>query len=172
MRYIIVLLLFAASTVWAQPAGAPGDRDPFMGGGGPGRGVLKMLKLTDDQQKQLEKIQSDLQKKQIALRSKLETMRVDLRDLLRADSPDQAKIESQLTDISKVQNEMKLDAVGHWFSVNKMLTPEQQKIWKEHRRMMAMDSPPERNMRGGLKGLWQRLWHRPGRPMHDNEEKE
>lgn len=168
MRYIVVLLLFATVTVWAQPMGHGEGQGMLKGVREPG-GVIKMLKLTDDQQKQLETIQSDLQKKQIALRSKLETMRVDLRDLLRADNPDQGKIENQMTDISKVQNEMKLNAVGHWFSVNKILTPEQQKIWKEHRSMVTMDAPPA-NHRGGLRGLWNRLWHRHERQQHESED--
>ncbi len=157
MRYILAVLLFATASVWAQPMGGDGR-------------IIKMLKLTDDQQKQFDKVQSDFQKKQIDLRSKIETMRVDLRELLRADEPDQAKIESKMTEISKVQNDMKLASVAHWFSVNKMLTPEQQKTWKEHRQMMAMDGPGTIGER--LRGFWDRMRQGHSRQHERGGEKE
>ena len=141
MKYFLVMVLISTATLWAQPRWI--DDDSAIQAHREG-GVVKMLKLTDDQQKQFDKLQSELQKKQIALRSKLETMQIDLREIFRADKPDQGKIESQISDISKVQNEMKLNHVGHWFSIDKMLTPEQQMIWREHRPMMEM--------RGGMKG--------------------
>ncbi len=100
--------------------------------------MMRHLDLTDDQQKQVSKLHDDMEKKQIELRSKVQTLRIDLRGLFRDDKPDQGKIESKISEISKLQNEIKLAHTGCWFSVNKLLTADQQKMWKRHARMGMM----------------------------------
>jgi Spy/CpxP family protein refolding chaperone len=136
-KLMLFLFLAVATVAWAQPRhqGMRGEgQKNDMCGNGPmmmHERMIDRLKLTDDQQKQFDKIHGDFQKKQIALRSKIQTMRVDLREMLRADQPDQAAIKSQIGEISKVQTDMKLNHVDLWFAVNKILTTDQQKIWKE-----------------------------------------
>ncbi len=131
MKYLMVVLL-AMSFAWAQPGPFDGDR------GMEGQGICRMeagLDLNADQQKAVEAFGSDMQKKQIELMAKVKTLHVELRDLYNDENPDQKTIESKMTEISKLQNEMKLNRTNFWFAVNKILTAEQQKIWKESGRM-------------------------------------
>lgn len=128
MKNILLLFLLFSTVAWAQPRE---KREGHVGGR-----MMEKLNLTDDQRKQVGKLHSDLQKKQIALRSKVQTLRVDVRDSFREEKPDRGKIELKLTEITKLQGEMKTNHVAFWFDVNKALTPEQQKIWKEAPMMM------------------------------------
>jgi Spy/CpxP family protein refolding chaperone len=128
MKTLALSLILATSVAFAQPRWMQGDP--------PGPPIaqeklMEKLDLTADQQKQVDKLHSELQKKQIALSSKIASLRLDVRDLFREDKPDRSKIELKLSEISKAQSETKLDHLGFWFDVNKTLTPEQQKIWKE-----------------------------------------
>ena len=127
--------------------------------------MMQHLKLTDDQEKQVGKLHDELEKKQIELSSKMQSMRVDLRGLFRDEKPDQGKIESMISGISKLQTEMKLAHVGFWFSVNKLLTPEQQQKWKHHAMMMGTGQ-----MRGRTP-MPMMMKHRM-KSMKDHEEKE
>ena len=126
MKYFIAFLLFATSVAWTQPR-RMNDNDP------PNHkmGMMERLKLNDTQRDQVQRLHSDLEKKQIALRSRVQTLRIDVRDAFREDKPDRGKIESKINEISKAQSEMKLNHLAFWFDVNRLLTPEQQKIWKE-----------------------------------------
>jgi Spy/CpxP family protein refolding chaperone len=138
MKRIIFFLMVASSLVAAQPQTM--DDNPHGGGPGFGRGfMVEKLDLKPDQEKQFESLQSDLQKKQIDLRAKVQTSRIELRDLMNDDVPNKSKIESKMGDISKLQNEMKLNHLNFWFAVNKFLTPEQQKIWKNHPMKFGME---------------------------------
>jgi Spy/CpxP family protein refolding chaperone len=101
--------------------------------------MMKQLNLSDDQQKQFDKLHDEMEKKQIDLRAKVKSLRVDLKGLFRDDKPDQAKIESKIAEISKLQTEMKLAHIGFWFNVNKLLNAEQQKVWKRHAMMMGRE---------------------------------
>lgn len=123
--------MIAASITIAQPRwnddDGPGGAQAF------GRGMMiEKLELKPEQEKQFESMRSAMQKKQIDVRSKIQSLRIDMRDLMNEDSPSQAKIESKMGEISKLQNEMKISHLDFWFGVNKFLTPEQQKIWKDH----------------------------------------
>jgi Spy/CpxP family protein refolding chaperone len=131
MKQLIFLFLIAASITMAQPRWSDdndrGDGTAF------GRGMMiEKLELKPEQEKQFESMRSEMQKKQIDMRSKIQALRIDMRDLMNEDSPSQAKIESKMSEISKLQNEMKMSHLDFWFGVNKFLTPEQQKIWKNH----------------------------------------
>ncbi|MBI3194155.1 MAG: periplasmic heavy metal sensor [Ignavibacteriae bacterium] len=133
MKKIFVLLVLTSAVVIAQPRWM--DDDDF----GPPMGhqrMIERLDLSEEQENQFEKIHSEIQKKNIEFRAKVQTMRITLRDLFEEEKPDQGKIESVISDISKVQNEMKLNAISHWFKVHTILKPEQQELWKEHREMM------------------------------------
>lgn len=105
-------------------------------GHGPGM-IVEELNLTDDQQKQFGKLHDEMEKKQIDLRAKIKSLRVDVKGLFREEKPEQGKIESKINEISKLQNEMKLNHLNFWFSVNKILNADQQKIWKQHYLMMG-----------------------------------
>lgn len=167
MKKLLLLMFMAAAIVWAQPREFEDDdalTGPTLGGGR----LIENLDLTADQEKQFDKLRTDMQKKQIETSSKIQTARLDIKDLFREDNPDKGKIESKMSEISKLQNEMKMNHIDFWFVVNKILKPEQQKIWKEHRMMMGkgmgnghMQGMPGRShgMRGGRMGR--------GMDMHD-----
>lgn len=127
MKTLLLVFLLATPVAWGQPrVDHDGPRADEMG---------KRLTLTDPQQKQFDKLQSDLQRSRIAVRSRIQTMRLDIRDAFREEKPDRGKIESRIAEIGKLQNEMRLNRLGFWFDVNKILAPEQQAIWKKHRGM-------------------------------------
>lgn len=140
MKNLLLLFLLFSTVAWAQPR--------RMGDGPPVRGMMEKLKLTYDQSQQLGKLHSELEKKQIAVRAKIQTLRVDVRDAFGDDKPDRAKIESKINEITKLQGEMKTSHLALWFDVNKILTPEQQKIWKEAPMMMQREGAP--GMRRGM----------------------
>lgn len=119
------------------------------------------LKLTDEQKKDVQKIKFDLMQKQIDLRSKLAHARLEYQQLTSGDSPDQAAIAAKIDEIATLQSQMKKNLLGGWFAINKILTPEQQKIWKkvlEHPRRaasrmmirMRMNARPFGGQNGGM----------------------
>ena len=125
MKKVILFTLLAATVAIAQPRrmAHPGARQGM-------ERIIEHLDLKEDQQKQFHKLHSLLQKNQIATHAKIQALRIDLRELFNIDGPDKSAIESKLTEISKMQNEMKLNHTAFWFDVNKMLTADQQKIWR------------------------------------------
>lgn len=139
MKKLVAVLFMAAMTTiaFAQP-------EPGMGmgkGPGPGDGARPMrgrqelmakLKLTDDQQAQMEKMRFDVQKKQTALQAKIRIARLEMQELFGAANPDKAAIEKKMKEVSELQYQEKLNGLDHLFSVKAILNPEQQKIWKDH----------------------------------------
>lgn len=159
MARILLALTLMAALATAQPRGMMMDDDQPVGP----MHTLKALNLTDDQAKQVDKLKTDMQKERIALRSKVQTMRIDLRQQMDADTPDRAKIESMMQDIGKLQTEMKLKRNAFWFDVNKLLTADQQKVWKEHRGMAMREG------RMGKKGMMHGRGMKRGRGMMQHE---
>ncbi len=133
MKSLVAALFFLIPLLaFSQPGGPPGDR-PNRPERMEGR-MMDHLKLTDEQRPKFQKLHSDMMKKQIALRADLQTRRVELADLLNADNPDKTNIDAKLTEISKLRGDLTINHADFWFAVNKILTPEQQKVWKDHAR--------------------------------------
>jgi hypothetical protein len=55
-----------------------------------------------------------------------------MREAYQADKVDRGAIEKSVKQVSDMQSQLKLNFVDFWFGVNNILTPEQQKAWKEH----------------------------------------
>ena len=130
-RIVSVLLLFVFASVltFAQPPRRPmppTDMPP------PPEAIFKKLNLSEAQETQMKKLRIELMKKQTQLHSKIQTLRLDIKGLFLADKVDRKAIESDIKLITDSQEQLKLNMVGHWFDVNSILNPEQQKIWKEH----------------------------------------
>jgi len=89
------------------------------------------MKLTDQQKKQVEQMRFDMEKQLVGVRAKMQTARLDLRQLLAADNPDKAAIETKMGEISQVALQVHSIRLNEWFEVNKILNPDQQKVWKE-----------------------------------------
>ena len=118
----------AASVSFAQP---PEPRHPMPPQDmPPHEAFIKKLNLTEAQQTQMQKLRIDLMKKQTQLHSKVQTLRLDTKELFLADKVDRSAIEKNIKGISDAQEQMKLNMLDHWFAVNAILAPEQQKIWK------------------------------------------
>ena len=145
MKRIVLFIILATSVIAAQSKWDYDDARPFRWQGR----ACEELDLSTDQQSQFDKLQSEMQKKDVDLHSKVQTLRIDIKDLFKEDIPDKGKIESKMNEITKLQGEMKISHLDFWFGVNKILKPEQQKIWKEHRMMMEQKNP--RGMHDGMR---------------------
>ncbi len=121
---IMAALLSVPFVLSAQP-GPPAGMDRPMH-----QRMMDDLKLTDQQQKEIDKLRSDAMKDQIDRRSQIAKARVELHDLMKAENPSQTAIEKKMNDIGSLQNQAQAKRLGVWFSVNKLLNPEQQKMWK------------------------------------------
>jgi Spy/CpxP family protein refolding chaperone len=99
---------------------------------------LEKLKLTPDQQKQMEKMKFDLEKQQVKIRAEMMTAGIELKELLAAEVPDKGAIEKKLDEVAKYRVNMEKARIDQWFAVNKTLTSDQQKVWKE-----ILKNPPK-----------------------------
>jgi Spy/CpxP family protein refolding chaperone len=139
MKQLVAVLCMAVMTTlaFAQPQQETGMG---MGPGGrradrPMRGradLIAKLNLTEDQQAQLQKLRINFQKKQTELRSKIRLIRLDMQELFTAPNPDRAAIEKKMKEVSDLQYQEKLNGLDHLFSMKAILTPEQQKIVRDH----------------------------------------
>ncbi|HEY9166788.1 MAG TPA: periplasmic heavy metal sensor [Candidatus Kryptonia bacterium] len=128
-KFLVLVLsaLAIAGTAWAQDSSMQ-------------KGPMRMwrshtagsqLKLTDSQKKDIQKIRFDLMQKQIDVRAKLSHARLDYGQLASADNPDAGALSDKIDEIAKLQTDLKKNMLDGWFAVNKLLTPDQQKIWKK-----------------------------------------
>jgi len=117
---IIIALLTFGIQAYSQPAdGRDYDR------------IIKRLKLTDEQKKDVNKIKVDMKKQLIDQKAKLQKARLELQEIFKVDSPDKSAIEKKLNEIADLEVQARMIKVDSWFAVNKLSTPEQQKIWKK-----------------------------------------
>jgi Spy/CpxP family protein refolding chaperone len=143
---LIACAVLATTSVLAQPREHGGAARPFME---KRQAMLDELKLSAEQKTQMAKLGLDFEKRQTETQSKIRIARLDLKGLFMAEKPDRAAIEKQLKTISELQYQAKLNHVDHLFAVRGILTPDQQKIWKENMMMPGdgMGGPPH-PMRG------------------------
>lgn len=93
--------------------------------------ILEKLKLSDSQKKDFEKLQTEFAKQRVEQQAKIKVAAIELRSLMKAETPDRAAIEKKINEIGELQSQNRMSRVDHWFAVNKMLNPDQQKVWKE-----------------------------------------
>lgn len=139
---------------WGRDGGGRGGRMGMRGRGGPGEfglaGLLnnpevrQQIGVSADQAAKIRQQESDFRKTEIRNRADLQVKRLDLRDLLSADKPDRAAIDSKLQDISTSQLAMEKAAVGHQLDMREALSPAQ----REKLRQWMM----QRRERGGAGG--------------------
>lgn len=146
---LIVLALFGASlTGWAA------DADTQRAGRRmhAGKHFLASLNLTDAQKKDMARLKLEHGKQAIELRAKAETAKLELRHLLMADAPDHAAIAKKMAEAAKADGELRMNKIDGWFAVNKMLTPEQQKVWIQALRAGTLKAAKGSRdaMRGGM----------------------
>ena len=126
------LMVMASTSVRAQEK-MPMPMPQFSG---MGERMTEELKLTDEQKKEVDKLRFEFQKQMIAQGAKLATMWVEYRQLLSADVPDKAMLEKKFSEMTDGAGQLHSLLLTHWFSVNKLLNADQQKVWKK-----ALESP-------------------------------
>lgn len=120
----IVLALFCIGTAgWAAESDQRPPKEKMT------KQFLASLNLTDAQKKDMANVKVETEKRAIELRAKAETSRLELRQLLMADVPDQGAIEKKMSELVKRETDIRMNKIDGWFAANKMLTPDQQKIW-------------------------------------------
>ena len=112
--------------------------------------IRKQVGVTDDQFAKIRQQESDFRKTQIRDRADLQVKKIDLRDLLSADKPDRAAIDSKLQEISASQLALQKAAVDYRLDMRDAITPAQ----RDKLRQLMRD----RWQRGGGPG-------RPGGPQ-------
>jgi len=113
-----------------------GHRQDGFGGGARELSLARLLKdpaireklgITAEQIGAIRKQESDFRKAQIRDRADLAVKRVDLRDLLEADKPDRAAIDSKLQEISTARLALEKSAIHYRLAMHEAITPEQRK---------------------------------------------
>lgn len=127
----IVVVLFLASTMFAV---AQPPRDARFGNPMKERReqIKDALKLTDQQETQIQKLRMELERKQTQVHSKIQIARLDMKETLMSDNPDRSALEKALKQVSDLQHQLKMNHVDFWFSVKGILTADQQKEWRKH----------------------------------------
>jgi len=85
------------------------------------------INLTDDQANHLRQIIVDAQKSAIETRARMAVDGIELRELLRADKPDQDAVMKKADEITTLRGQMMKNGIQAIFEAKKVLTPEQQK---------------------------------------------
>jgi len=162
MRVLIIAVmisLFSLGLALAQPGPGPDGRMRFMDD----------LNLTEQQQKDVDQIHNEALRQGIDRTAEIAKARVDLRQLVRAEKPDQSAIERKMKEIETLRSAAQSHRLNAWFNINKLLNAEQQKIWKKNleRRMemsrrMGMRGRMQDRMQGRMQGRgMQRMSDRP-----------
>ncbi len=120
---LVLGFVFVFSTAFGRQGERP-KPGPFH------QGIVNDLNLTDSQKKDVEKLNTDFAKQRVDQQAKIKTAQIDLHSLMKADAPSKEAIEKKIGEIADLQAQNRVLGVEHWFAVNKLLTPDQQKIWK------------------------------------------
>jgi periplasmic protein CpxP/Spy len=115
------------------------------------------LGLTDEQVSRLHQISVDAEKASIQTRADMQLHRLELRELMRADNPDESAIMAKMDQINALQGKMQKARVQTMLSARGVLTADQIKKLKAMRENHGPGGPGGgRMMHGGP--------HRPGGP--------
>ncbi len=93
--------------------------------------LLKKLNLTDQQKEKIQSLRFDFQKKMIDLKANLQKSRLDLKELRQGTSLNRNDVIAAVEKINKSRDAISLAVANHMMDMYEILTPEQQKVWKE-----------------------------------------
>ena len=137
-----LLLLGLTAGGDANPSGQRGRNRGTFGEHKGSRGsvgfILQMreaLELTDEQVAKLRSIKMDAEKKRIQQEADLKTLHLDLEDLLHQDKVNRGKVDSSIDKMGKLHGEMKKLGVHARLDAKAVLTSDQLKKVKEHRKV-------------------------------------
>jgi Spy/CpxP family protein refolding chaperone len=150
---------------WGQREGGFARRGPMgrrgFGGGSREFGLARLLAdpavrqqlgITAEQAATIRQQESDFRKTEIRGRADLEVKRIDLKDLLEADKPDRAAIDSKLGEISVAQLALQKSAIGFRLTMRDAISPAQReklRQWMSDRRRGG--GPPRANPAGAAR---------------------
>jgi Spy/CpxP family protein refolding chaperone len=106
--------------------------------------IRQQAGITDEQAATIRKQELDFRKTEIRGRADLQVKRLDLKDLLAADKPDRAAINTKLQEISAAQLSLQKSSIDYRLSMRDAITPAQ----REKLRQLMRD----RRQRGGGSG--------------------
>ena len=106
----------------------PGMR-PGMGAGH-GPMMLQGLDLTAEQQKKVAVIHERQARLMVQAQADLRIATMDLQKLMRAETPDKAKIDAQIDKLAQLRAGMQKSRTATLLEVRALLTPEQLKKWQ------------------------------------------
>jgi len=152
-----------------------GDRMDMRGPGrGPGEfglsrvlndpAIREKLGVTTEQVAKIRQQESDFRKAEIRNRADLEVKRIDLNDLLAADKPDRAAIDSKLQEISTAQLTLEKSRIDYRLNMRDALTPAQRQKLRDlmNERRQRDDGFRTRGPQGAGRGGQ----HRPAPPSN------
>ncbi len=128
----LAMLAFAGVVMAQPPQGGMMQRREMMKER-LGKSPLEELGLSDAQKSQIHQIMLDTRKKNIDVGAKLKLAGIELHELMRAETPDQAKINAKISEVSKLRETLMRNGIEAKLAVQKILTPEQRKKMQEAR---------------------------------------
>jgi Spy/CpxP family protein refolding chaperone len=94
--------------------------------------MLKKLKLTKEQKDKIADLRTSFQKSMIDMRADLKKNEIDLKSFRSKDNVTREDIISGVEKVNKSKNAISLAFANHLFDMYTVLTPDQQKIFKEN----------------------------------------
>lgn len=141
---LLTLLVFLSSNVSAK-AGPDnkmmrGKKEPMMRGihWWHNEKILEKLNLTEDQSEKINDLRMKTQKEMIKLGASLSEKMIDLKNEMTKEKLDEGKINSMMSDISKIQTSLWTARMQAYLDGAKILTPEQRKKIRSY----LSDGPP------------------------------
>ncbi len=132
---MVLILAFGFTAIsYSQPAGTPakpGKRMMMMNRMHK-MDIFKKLNLTDQQKDKIRDLRNDFQKKMIDLKANLQKSRLDLKDLRQQSKLNRSDVIAAVEKINKDRDAISLAVANHMLDIYEVLTPEQQKIWKDN----------------------------------------
>ena len=127
---IVVVTFFAACLVNAQQMPMKNKRPP-QGMMMHRMELMKKLNLTDQQKNKIADLRISFQKNMVDLRADLQKSKLDLKELKAKGDLNRNDVISAVEKINKSRDAISLAVANHLLDVYQVLTPDQQKIWKE-----------------------------------------
>jgi len=146
------LIIAGGTTALSQPDPAS-HQDPLPPRGH--RDFMEKLGLSEKQKTDIAGLRTEMEKSMVGIQSKIKLARIDMRTLATADSPDKSSILGKVKEVSDLQYQAKKLAIDHLCAVYALLTPEQQKKFKDQMMMrlsggMRPMRHEWRNFHGGM----------------------
>jgi Spy/CpxP family protein refolding chaperone len=93
---------------------------------------LKKLNLTDEQKEKIAALKIDFQKKMVDLRADLQKNKLDLKELRLKSDLNRDAVIAAVEKIDKSKDAISVATANHLLDIYQVLTPEQQKMVREH----------------------------------------